>query len=581
MSVCECVKSGDSLRIFCSSSVELDNLAWPSAKRIEAHFNRLGLTYLPKLTGDASVVGLNFDENAINSFTPEPLQFFKNLETLSLAGNKIAEMPRDFLRTPSTLRHLNLSRNALQELDSALLKHLKGLQSLDLSHNMFRKVSSELLSALSHVETLNLEDNLVFDIEDLDGDNSDEVAKRHLSIRQMNLAHNNFAVITAKTFADFDKLESLDISHNKIANVNQKAFKNMKLLRTLDLSENQIEDLHLHLPDSVEIFRARGNRIKLWPLTQLPEAIKAIHVENNRLTELFTPTDASTKLAFFNASDNLIEFLPDHVALPELTVLDLSFNQLTSVPQGMSVRTPALATLILDHNPIETILFVDPITVGNLSLSNMPLVSALHAKAFSPLRGRHAQENHTCVSISISRCPLLHDIHEQAFQGVHLCKLDLSGNNLTKIPEHLTDWSNLEDGIDFQDNPLDCSCSAQWMLDTVLNQLYRKPQHQHFLSELRCASPEAFAGQRIVRYYRRRAAFCNPSARAILQTTEEPETAEAGIHLHLNKGPGVGIIIATSCLVLIAMIAAGLYMVRVEKQRLRRNREKRLFRELQ
>ncbi|XP_055713771.1 protein artichoke-like isoform X2 [Phlebotomus papatasi] len=539
-----------------------------------------------RLTEDASVIGLDFDDNEISIFTPEPLQFFKNLERFSLANNQITEIPKDFIRSPTKLKHLNLSNNVLEDVDEKMFKYLKELQSLDLSHNKFRKVSSELLSALNRVERLNLEGNLIFDIEDLDDDTDDShedvrVPERHLNIKELNLAKNNFAVITAKTFADFDKLEMLDISQNKIINVNQKAFKYMKHLKSLDLSDNAIEDLHLHLPDSVENFYAKGNRIKLWPLTKIPEAIKEIHIENNRLTELFTLTDTSSNLTFFNVSDNLIEFMPHHVTLPELTVLDLSYNQLTSVPQGMSTRAPSLQTLILDHNPIETILFVDQITVGNLSLSNMPLIRSVDAKAFSAVSGRHSQENHTCVSISISRCPLLQEIHEQAFEGVNLCKLDLSGNNLTKIPENLTNWSNLEDGIDFQDNPLDCSCSAQWMLDTVLNILYQRPEHQHYLSDLRCASPEEFAGQRIVRYYRRRLAFCNPTARMVIKPIEESETAEAGFHLHLNKGPGVGIIIGVSCFVVLALMAGGLYMVRVEKQRLRRNRQKRLFREIQ
>ncbi|XP_055682939.1 protein artichoke-like [Lutzomyia longipalpis] len=588
-SVCKCEKNEDFLRIFCNGTsgnrtIELDNIAWPSAKKIEAHFNHLGLTFLPKLTGDANVVGLNFDNNAITMFTPEPLQFFKNLEKISLASNQLTKIPKAFIRTSSQVKHLNLSHNSLEDIDTTVFEYFQQLRTLDLSHNQLRKISTELLASLTSVEVLNLEGNLIFDIEDLDGDSQDSdegTRNRTLSIKELNLSKNNFAVITGKTFADFDKLEQLDVSRNKIGNVNQKAFKNMKNLRWVDLSENTIEDLHLHLPDSVEIFRARANGLRRWPLTQLPEAIKEIHVENNRLIELFTAADASSKLTFLNASDNLIEFLPDHVALPELTVLDLSFNQLTSVPQGMSIRTPALHILILDHNPIETILFVDQITVANLSLSNMPNIRALDAKALSAVRGRIPQENRTCVSISISRCPLLTDIHEQAFQGVDLCKLDLSGNNISKIPENLTDWSKLVDGIDLQDNPLDCSCSAQWMLEEILNFLYKNPEHQHYLTELRCATPGSFAGQRIVRYYRRRRAFCHPNERIMLRSSLDGPV-EAGFSIHLKKGQSsVPIIIGASIFILLALVAAGFYMVREEKRRLRRNRERRLFDEIQ
>lgn len=163
------------------------------------------------MTEDASVIGLDFDDNEISIFTPDPLQFFKNLERFSVASNQIIEIPKDFIRSPTKLKHLNLSNNALEEVDEKMFKYLKELQSLDLSHNKFRKVSSELLAALNRVERLNLEGNLIFDIEDLDDDTDDShedvrVPERHLNIKELNLAKNNFAVITAKTFADFDKL---------------------------------------------------------------------------------------------------------------------------------------------------------------------------------------------------------------------------------------------------------------------------------------------------------------------------------------------------------------------------------------
>uniref|UniRef100_A0A1L8DKP9 Putative leucine-rich repeat-containing g-protein coupled receptor 5 n=1 Tax=Nyssomyia neivai TaxID=330878 RepID=A0A1L8DKP9_9DIPT len=586
-SFCKCYDSEDVLNIYCTGAsrnrtIELDNIVWPTGKKIVAHFNHLGLTFMPKLTGDANVIGLNFDNNAISMFTPEPLQFFKNLERFSLASNELKQIPKDFIRTQLQLRHLNLSHNALEDIDTTMLGYIQQLQTLDLSHNRFHKISTELLLALPHVEVLNLEGNLIFDIEDLAGDSGDsDEDTRGLSIKELNLSKNNFAVITAKTFADFDKLEHLDISRNKIGNINQRAFRKMTNLRWLDVSENIIEDLHLHLPESVEIFHARANRLKMWPLTKLPEAITEIHVGNNRLTELFTLTDTMSALTFLNASDNLIEYLPDHVALPQMTTLDLSFNQLTSVPQGMSIRTPAMEILILDHNPIETILFVDHITVASLSINNMPNIRAIDAKAFSAVRGRIPRENRTCVTISIARCPLLHEIHEQAFQGVDLCKLDLSGNNLTKIPENLTDWSKLVDGIDLQDNPWDCTCSSQWMLDRILNLLYKNPKHQHFLTDFRCASPESFAGQRMVRYYKRRLAFCHASEYMTIKPSQDAPV-EAGFSISMKQGSSpVPIIIGASIFILLSLVAAGFFMAREERRRLRRNRERRLFSDIQ
>jgi hypothetical protein len=65
-----------------------------------------------------------------------------------------------------------------------------------------------------------------------------------------------------------------------------------------------------------------------------------------------------------------------------------------------------------------------------------------------------------------------------------LCRLDLSYNRLANLPRNLTDWSQLEDGMDFQGNPFECTCNNQWMLDVILKTLYEKKEHQYLLKDL-------------------------------------------------------------------------------------------------
>lgn len=82
----------------------------------------------------------------------------------------------------------------------------------------------------------------------------------------------------------------------------------------------------------------------------------------------------------FNVSHNFIEFLP-HVEYSALEILDLSFNAFTAVPQNLGAKASKLDTLILDHNPIETVDFVDPIYLRKLSMKNMSLLHELGAAA--------------------------------------------------------------------------------------------------------------------------------------------------------------------------------------------------------
>lgn len=122
-------------------------------------------------------------------------------------------------------------------------------------------------------------------------------------------------------------------------------------------------------------------------------------------------------------SNNEIEVYPN-TKLISLLYLDMSYNQLTSVPQGLAERSPLLKVLILDHNPINTIDFVDSTILEVLSLRNMPLLKSIDGKAFSNIEGRKNKSDGTfCAEIYLSHCPLLKSINENAFENVELCKV--------------------------------------------------------------------------------------------------------------------------------------------------------------
>lgn len=61
----------------------------------------------------------------------------------------------------------------------------------------------------------------------------------------------------------------------------------------------------------------------------------------------------------------------------------------------------------------------------------------------------------------------------------------MSYNQIKRLPNNLTEWHQLEDGINLQGNPFRCDCDSQWMLDKVLSHLYENQQHQRLLDDLR------------------------------------------------------------------------------------------------
>ena len=271
-----------------------------------------------------------------------------------------------------------------------------------------------------------------------------------------------------------------------MTNIDETAFQSLTNLRLLDLSNNFLKKVSIQLPDSLELLVIANNALSVWPLANTPTNLTELELQDNKIEDIFPHDQEVNNLKIMNLSSNHIEVLPNTM-FAKLEILDLSRNYLSAVPQNMNMRTPFLRDLILDGNRIETIEFVDKITLASLSLSYMPDLQQINAKSFSNLEGIKVRNDGsgTCFDLTISHNPKLHTINKNAFEGSNICRLDLSYNQLTSIPQNLTNWELLDDGIDLQGNPFSCTCDAQWMLDIILNQLYKNEKHQYLLADLK------------------------------------------------------------------------------------------------
>lgn len=122
---------------------------------------------------------------------------------------------------------------------------------------------------------------------------------------------------------------------------------------------------------------------------------------------------------------------------------------------------------------------------------------------FSP-----ASRNRSCVKLIISHCSKLNSINNSFLKVPDLCYLDLSYNNLHIIDHNWINWTSLHKGVNLQGNPIDCTCSSQWLIDFLVPLLHAKQQFHQYLSELRCASPNAFKEHRLIRYFKHDSSFC-------------------------------------------------------------------------
>lgn len=366
------------------------------------------------------------------------------------------------------------------------------------------------------------------------------------------------------------------MSNNKINNIDENAFVSLTSLKLLDLSNNNMRRVYVRLPDTLELLTIAQNQLITWPLANTPKNLAELELQSNSLEYIFPKDREVEALRKLDVSNNTIDHLPN-TQFFKLDRLNLGFNRLLSVPQNLNLMTPVLRELILDGNPMETVSFAEKTTLESVSFSNMPYLQRLEAEAFSNIVGIKRNGSKSCVDIHVSHNELLSEINESAFDGLSLCFLDLSYNKLEKIPQNLTDWSSLNDGIDLQGNPFSCNCEDQWMLEEILQKLYYEKDHQYFLMDLKCQSPERLKGYKFVSFFNHKDPFCGLKPEDKFERMVQESSFggmsvdskdKSHVQFELKSGPGFIIIIVMCFLILVAMILVGLRWQRDQDRKL-------------
>lgn len=382
----------------------------------------------------------------------------------------------------------------------------------------------------------------------------------------------------------------LDLSNNKISNIDETAFCTLTNLQLLDLSSNALKRIVMRLPDSIELLSMNNNNLIAWPLLNTPKNLTELELHQNNLEYIFPKDLEVPNLRILDVSNNLINFLPNTIFL-QLEKLDLSYNLVDTVPK-LNLIAPFLRDLILDGTQIERIEFDEKSILGSISLSYLPRLKKIETNAFANLTGSHVSrdKSENCIDLKISHNEFLTDIDQNAFEGLRICYLDMSYNNLTTIPENLTDWAKIDFGVDLQGNPLSCTCVDQWMLESILNTLYYNDALQVLLLELRCQSPEEFKGRRLVSFLNHKDPFCRStsdvekSSKIVQQSnfggffldSDSATSPPSEKHLKFHLAPfsfGFIIIVILSVIILVLIIIVGVKWQNDQHRKLaRRNR---------
>ncbi|XP_007518608.1 leucine-rich repeat transmembrane protein FLRT1 [Erinaceus europaeus] len=257
--------------------------------------------------------------------TSIPADIPDDATTLFLQNNRIgnAGIPRA-LQTKLRVRVVYLYQNALDEFPANLPRSLR---ELHLQDNNVRTLARAALARLPLLEKLHLDDNSVSTVSIEDDAFADSrrlrllfLSRNHLSSVPAGLPHT---------------LEELRLDDNRISTIPLHAFRGLGSLRRLVLDGNLLanqriaDDTFSRLQNLTELSLVR-NSLAAPPL-RLPSA---------RLQRLFL-------------QDNAISHVPaDALArMRALERLDLSNNNLTTLPRGLFDDLDSLAQLLLRNNP--------------------------------------------------------------------------------------------------------------------------------------------------------------------------------------------------------------------------------------
>lgn len=393
--------------------------------------------------------------------TLRPLYQLKNLSVLNLGTNFIIHADSSIFKNLSHLKMIYLGENRLypipekrmpslsvqynQRSDFSFSPHMKprGRDFIfKVSHTLIKQECFDAGKVLS----LNSNNFLYISTKEFEGD-----------IACLNLSRNGFApALNGTEFSFLPNLTYLDLSFNKIDLAYSLAFNDLKKLQVLDLSYNP------------HYFTVRGITHKINFLINLP-VLRVLNMSHNGISTLTTKYMESKSLAELRFTHNYLRTLwkeNDHsyhnlfTNLTNLTILDISYNRIVKIPDEIYKNLPLnLTTLIISHNSLtdfkwNKLVFLPQIKVLDLSYNYLTNVTGIHIA-------------HTLTLLNLKHNGISHLDDGFLMGAKRLQVLNLKSNQLTTINQSTFQPrpENQFQTLYLAQNPFQCTCD---LLDFIL-----------------------------------------------------------------------------------------------------------------
>ncbi|XP_045593911.2 leucine-rich repeat-containing G-protein coupled receptor 5 isoform X1 [Procambarus clarkii] len=305
----------------------------------------------------APIQVLMLDNNKLSELTAGSLP--ASLKEISLEMNFFTTFPRA-LSSMSCLQNVNMAHNKLTALKTGDLHELHNLLILSLHNNRISTVEPRALARLRSLEILNLQDNLLTEV-------PAEVV-HCTKLRQLLLSSNRLTYVGETSLKGLTHLEEVKLQSNPVLSVHHRAFTNLPALTKLILKE--------------------AKQLQAFPDLNGTSSLELIRIDRSALTTV--PWDLCTsapRLRSLNLQRNQISIMPDLTLCRDLRLLDLSNNNISSLPEGAFGSLSYLQDLLLQGNRIASIhnnTFSGLERLQVLQLEDN-LISSINQDAFLPL----------------------------------------------------------------------------------------------------------------------------------------------------------------------------------------------------
>ncbi|XP_022093580.1 protein flightless-1 homolog isoform X2 [Acanthaster planci] len=367
------------------------------------------------------VRGVDLSRNNFKSdLFPKDVADMSSLRWLRVNKTRLEMLP-DELSSLSKLEHLHMARNNLIQIHGDL-PTLQCLRTINVRHNKIR--NSGIPNDIFRLDDITVVD---FSYNQLSAIPEElEMAK---SLLVLNLNHNNISSIPQQLFINLTDLIYLNISDNKLDSIPPQ-LRRLSNLQTLILDNNPL--LHAQLRQitaltqlqTLQLRNTQRNPNNIPPQLDALVNLSDVDLSYNELTKVPEGLYKLGSLKRLNLSSNCITELSSAMdTWVNLQTLNLSRNKLTSLPAALC-KLISLKRLYISCNKVD----FDGIPIGIGKLMSLEQFVA-------------ADNNLESIPEGLCRCPKLK-------------KLILTKNRILTLPEAIHLITDLE-VLDVRDNP-DC-----------------------------------------------------------------------------------------------------------------------------